>query len=157
MPLFHPCGEVLHEIMAKYPGNAQQQHDIHAGTFEHLVHVALVTGNLAGKPFHFYALPLQFRCHHSPDMQFRYLLFFCHKKIRELLFCTEVLDYLLSQTRKPTENPQAFQLSFAIVHEMVEVSVQKEKRKRFFANMSNYLFVMFYIFGFKLVKILLLF
>ena len=53
-------------------------------------------------------------------------------------------------------NPQAFRLSSVIVHEMVEISVHKEKRKRFFANMSNYLFVMFYIFGFKLVKILLL-
>lgn len=88
LPLFHPRGKIQHEIMAKYPGNAQQQHDIHAGAFEHLVHIAFVTGNLAGKPFHLYALPLQFRRHHLSDVQFLYLLLFCHKKT--VNFCLQL-------------------------------------------------------------------
>ena len=75
----------MHEVMAEYPGNPYQHRDIPIRFFEQFVHVALVTGDLAGEPLHLASLPLQLRSHHLPDVQSLYLLLFRHKKIRELL------------------------------------------------------------------------
>ena len=53
------------------------------------------------------------------------------QKIRELLSCTEVLDYLLSQTRKPTDIAVSASAFLSDSIEIVEIPVHLEKRKRF--------------------------
>lgn len=104
VPLFHPCGEVVHEVMAEYPGNPYQHRDIPVRLFEQFVHVALVTGDLAGEPLHFAPLPLQLRSHHLPDVQSLYLLLFRHKIIRELLFGLRFWTTLTPKQESPRKS-----------------------------------------------------
>lgn len=147
LPLFRPGGKVFQKVMVKDTRNAYEQHGVHAGTFEHLVHVALVTGNLAGKPLHLAALAFQFRGYHPSDVQSLYLLFFRHEKIRELLL---ILRFWTTYTpnKKAHGNPQAFQLSCRC-YEIVQISVSQRKAKTLYVNM---LFIpMLYICFFVLI------
>lgn len=51
-----------------------------------------------------------------------------------MLFATEVLDVPMQQIKKAHDYSRAFPLSFVAL-EIVQISVAKEKRKRFYVNM----------------------
>ena len=54
-----------------------------------------------------------------------------HKKSVKLFVFVEVLDYLLSQTRKPTDIAVSTSTFLSDSIEIVEIPVHLEKRKRF--------------------------
>ena len=123
--------------MFQYFGYSHKQFHIQIRTLDYFVSIADITMQLVSKPAHSSALPLQFRRHHLSDVQFMYLLLFCHKKSVNYCLSLRFRKKPMLQTRKLTDKPRAFQLSCVAFYEIFRISTMQRKAKTLFITISK--------------------